>query len=248
MSYDFFGLTDKGIVRQKNEDCWKAIPEQDLFIVADGIGGMPAGDIASQLVVEVLPPLMEKRLNKNADTSKDLSRSETIARIKQSIIDLSNRILHESENRSEFAGMGSTLVMALIQADDIYVAHLGDSRAYLLKNDLLQQLTNDHTMVRQLLMNQEITQEQAQNHPARNQLLQYIGMSAQPRPEVICIPKEKHTSLLLCSDGVTAMLSTRSIKTLVEQDQSPKQICRTIIDSANQAGGKDNITTILIQF
>lgn len=149
------GKTDKGLVRYKNEDNFAIHSEQGIYIVADGIGGMPAGDIASGLVVEILPLLLTNRI----PDVQVLTNSETISAIRQALIDLSNRLLSESQSHQEYAGMGSTVVMALVTRSHYFIAHLGDSRAYLLKNGILQQITNDHTLVRQLLAFNEISQD-----------------------------------------------------------------------------------------
>ena len=242
MISSYAGKTDKGKVRTKNEDSWGAFPEQGLFLVADGIGGMPAGDMASKLVADVLPPLLAQRI----EEPESLSSNEIILILKQALIDLSNRILQESEHRPEFAGMGTTVVMALLTQNSLYIAHLGDSRAYLLKGDVLQQVTNDHTLVRHLLMTKEITQEQANNHPGKNQLIQYIGMSGLPSPDVICLPRSSGERLLLCSDGLTNMLSNQDIKQCLSKFSPPEHICTILVKIANQNGGKDNITAVLV--
>ena len=238
----YFGKTDIGRCRKKNEDNWVACPEQGLFAVADGIGGMPAGDIASQLVVEVLPPLLEQRIS----NPQQLTNNQIIPLINQAICDLSNRIFQESEHRIEYAGMGSTLVMALFTESNVFIAHLGDSRAYLLKQEVLYQVTNDHNLVNHLLKNREIDQAQAKNHPGKHHLLQYIGMRVQPKPDVICLPRNSGERLLLCSDGLTEMLTKEQIKILLSQSSTPEQRCNEMINAANQKGGKDNITTVLV--
>lgn len=238
----YAGKSDKGLVKTKNEDSWGAFPEQGLFLIADGIGGMPAGDVASKLVVEVLPSLLTQRLNE----PEVLSHSEIILKIKQSISDLSVRILQESQHREEYAGMGTTIVMALLTETQIFIAHLGDSRAYLLKGGFLQQISNDHSLVRHLLMSKEITQAQAKNHPGRNHLLQYVGMSSTPNPDVICLPRVAGERLLLCSDGLTNMLSNEEIKKFLTQFSSLEHTCNALVKAAKMAGGHDNITVILV--
>lgn len=238
----YAGKTDKGLVKTRNEDSWAAFPEQGLFLIADGIGGLPAGDVASKLVVEVLPSLLTQRMNE----PEVLSHSEIILKIKQSISDLSVRILQESQHREEYAGMGTTIVMALLTETQIFIAHLGDSRAYLLKGGFLQQISNDHSLVRHLLMTKEITQAQAKNHPGRNHLLQYVGMSLPPNPDVICLPRVAGERLLLCSDGLTNMLSNEEIKKFLTQFSSLEQTCNALVKAAKMAGGHDNITVILV--
>ncbi len=258
----YSGKTDKGRVRNKNEDNLGLFPEQGLFFVADGVGGMPAGEVASKLVVEVLPALLKQRLGREAGTleqnkadsqPKAFSREEAVnqqevkLQLKQAIIDLSNRLASQSQIRPEYSGMATTLVLAQFIQNDCYIAHLGDSRAYSLKNGTLQQLTNDHTLVRHLLMAKAITQEAAANHPGRNQLVQYIGMAMTPKPDVLCIPKEADAKILLCSDGLTDMLSKQEISQCLKENQSTEMACEALVKAANLAGGRDNITVVLIE-
>ncbi len=240
----YYGLTDKGLIRKKNEDNLGLFPEQGLFFVADGVGGMPAGEVASMLVVEVLPALLMQRLKSKSEL---LTQNEMKLCLKQAIIDLSNRIFSQSHSRPEYAGMATTIVLAQYTNNDLYIAHLGDSRAYLFKGDMLQPLTNDHTLVRNLLMAKAISQEDAVHHPGRNQLVQYIGMTMIPKPDVICIPRTSDAKVLLCSDGLTDMLSQQAISQCLRENSSPEMACEALVKAANTAGGKDNITVVLVE-
>lgn len=248
----YAGMTDQGRLRERNEDSLGLFPEQNLFMVADGMGGRPAGDVASRLVVEVLPLLIHQRI----PNPESLNKSEVILKIQSSLVDLSNRILHESSRKSEFEGMGTTLVMALLTQQYYFIAHMGDSRAYLFRDQVLQQVTNDHNLFRHLLANGDVSQDQSKTHPGTNQLLQYIGMDGKPEPTVICIPRMPNDYLLLCSDGLTNMLSYQQINRLLaeklpaggtELTQTQMEQCTAaLVAQANQAGGKDNISLILI--
>ncbi|MCW8929757.1 MAG: Stp1/IreP family PP2C-type Ser/Thr phosphatase [Gammaproteobacteria bacterium] len=244
----YAGQTDPGRIRSKNEDNLGIFPEQGLFFVADGVGGMPAGEIASMLVVEVLPALIEQRLELSSETEfKSFTQNEIILRLKQAVIDLSNRIATDSQKHPEYAGMASTLVLVLFTEKNLYFAHLGDSRAYLLQDESLKQMTNDHTLVRHLLQVKAITQEEAVHHPGKNQLVQYIGMSMAPGPDVICIPRKSGEKVLLCSDGLTDMLSKQEITQFLMKNSTPETICKALIKAANLAGGKDNITVVVVE-
>ena len=241
-SYQYAGDSHQGRIRIKNEDHFGLFPQQGLFFIADGMGGMPAGETASLLILEVLPTLLAQRIV----DPESLSQEQLISKLKQAIIDLSNRILKESRERPEYAGMGSTLVLLFLTEKYIFIAHLGDSRAYLLKGEMLQQLTNDHTMAHQLLMCHEITEAEALYHPGRNQLLQYVGMKTSPDPDVICLPRVAGERVLLCSDGLSNMLSEQVITRLLLQNTPPDKMCKALIRAANLAGGKDNITVVLV--
>ncbi len=238
----FAGLSDKGKVRKKNEDSWGVDIQQALFFVADGIGGMPAGEVASMLIAEVLPELLKQRIN----DIEALSSTEIIASLKQAITDLSNRILKESQQHAEYAGMGSTLVMLMQNKQSSYIAHLGDSRAYLFKNNTLAQITNDHTLINHLLMTRSISPQQVSHHPGKNQLVQYVGMQGTPRPGVICLARETDEKLLLCSDGLTDMLTKQQINEIFRNSSEAEIICQNLVLAANQAGGKDNITVLVV--
>lgn len=240
--YQYAGASDQGRVRANNEDHLGLFPQQNLFFVADGMGGMPAGEIASMLILEVLPTLLEHRIV----DPETLTQDDIISRLKQAIIDLSNRILNESREHSEYAGMGSTLVLLLQTKKNRYIAHLGDSRAYVLNGEVLKQVTNDHTTAQYLLRCQEITQDEALHHPGKNQLLQYVGMKTRPNPDVICLPGVDGERILLCSDGLTNMLSEREITQFLLQNSPPDKICKALITAANLAGGKDNISVVLV--
>ncbi len=251
MKINYFGKTDQGLVRVCNEDSLGLFPQLGLFVVADGMGGRPAGDVASRLVIEVLPLLIEQRIPE----PKSLKNSEIIQQIKGILTDLSNRILHESKNRTEFEGMGTTLVMALITEQYRFIAHMGDSRAYLYREQVLQQISNDHNLVRHLLLCGELTQAEVNRHPGRNQLLQYIGMESEPNPTVICIPRLADEYLLLCSDGLTNMLSHQTMTLLMKQSLPSVTVQLTadiiehctnnLICAANQEGGEDNMTVVI---
>ncbi len=242
----FSGLSDPGKKRKKNEDNLGLFPEQGLFFVADGVGGMPAGEIASMLVAEVLPPLLKQRLC-DVEAWDNLTQSDMIQKLKQAVIDLSNRIAKESQNHPEYAGMASTMVMVLYTKDHLFFAHLGDSRAYILKGEVMHQVTNDHTLVRHLLRVKAISQDEAVKHPGRNQLVQYIGMAMTPHPDVICLPRISGQRILLCSDGLTDMLPKQKINQLLKMNSFPESICKSLVKAANLAGGKDNITVVIIE-
>jgi len=238
----YAGLTDQGRIRQKNEDNFGVFPDQGLFFVTDGIGGMPAGDVASLIIVEVLPDLIKQRISH----PEQLSSHQIIVHLKQALIDLSNRLLHQSKNKAGYAGMGATLALVLVINNQCYIAHLGDSRVYLYSTNKLQQLTHDHSLVHHLLMANVISQEEALNHPGKNQLVRYIGMEGTPAPDVICIPRRSGERLLLCTDGLTNMLSDVEISQFLSASSTPEQICKELIAAANQAGGRDNITAVLV--
>jgi protein phosphatase len=153
-----------------------------------------------------------------------------------------------SEGKSRFGltGLGSTVVLALIRDNSALVAHMGDSRAYLSREQRLEQLTRDHTLAQLLVDCGEITSDQIATHPAQTQLTRFVGMQTQPMPETRLLELLLGDRLLLCSDGLTSMLDHDSISLILRRHQSPDVACQELIDAANEAGGKDNITVVIV--
>ena len=244
---EYSGLTDVGRVREKNEDAWVAVPEMGLFIVSDGIGGNFAGELASKIVVEALPKLLRRRLAKSTDSDKELTDDEVNERIRNAICELSNDLCTKTANEPGLEGMGATVVMGLIRGDNMHIAHMGDSRAYLLRDSQFNQLTNDHSLVQLLIDNDEIKPEEAATHPSRGQLTRSVGMAGEPLPEAKTLSLQAGDRLLLCSDGLTGMVSDEDLLTLVSKHEEALQdVCGQLIKVANEAGGTDNITALLI--
>ena len=176
----FAATTDRGRVRPRNEDRWSADEHAGLFLVADGLGGHPSGELASYIVSESLPGLLRTR-------SKSLPRRDVDALadcVRRSIRELSNDLRSQTSDTPGLDGMGATLVLLLVCQDQGIVAHLGDCRGYLLRNGALRPLTRDHTLVQLLLDRQEIVIDEAAAHPARGQVTRYVGMATEPLPEI----------------------------------------------------------------
>lgn len=235
------GLTDQGRVRKQNEDNYFVDIEQGLFIVSDGMGGHTAGELASRIVVEVLPPY----LNEHIENFQDLSDSKATEFILETLSDLSTHIRNESDKRPEFVGMGATVVLALIKDTRALIAHIGDSRAYLLREKRLERLTKDHSIVQILIDTGEITPEEAATHPTRSRITQYVGMKDEALPEARVLELLPDDRLLLCTDGLTGMIDDQTITELLIANPDPENACHALIDAANVAGGKDNVTVVV---
>ncbi len=236
------GQSDPGLVRERNEDRWFADVDRGLFIVADGMGGHAAGALAAEIVVQSLPPLLEERLG----DSPDLADPQTHERVRAALIDLSRQLRDASTGEFGLDGMGSTVVMALLNDDHALIAHLGDSRACLLRNGQLRQLTRDHSIVQLLVNHGEITESEATHHPARNQLTHFVGMEA-ALPDVCCCEIQPDDLLLLCSDGITGQVGVADLLKHTEPRIPPDEICRRLVHAANAAGGQDNETVVTIR-
>jgi protein phosphatase len=238
----YFGLSDRGRVRPQNEDNWTADPEQGLFVVADGMGGAFAGALASKAVVETLPALVRQSLG----TMDGLPRLRARREMKKVIATLSTQLRRQTQNEPGMAGMGSTVMCVLVRGDRVLVAHMGDSRAYRLRAGRLKQLTRDHSVVQLLLDAGEIKPEEAATHPARGRLTRNVGMEGEPLPETRLSKLKPGDLLLLCTDGLTGMLSDRQIGKILNEAAPLETRCQNLVDAANQAGGKDNVTVLLL--
>lgn len=236
------GLTDRGRVRETNQDRWFADPEQGLFIVADGMGGHAAGGLAATAVVETLPRLLAQGLG----DSPDLSAPAVLERLLASIRTLSEQLRRKTEGRPGLDGMGSTLALALLLGRRALVAHLGDSRVYRFHAGVLQRVTRDHSVVQMLLEMGEIGPDDVANHPARGQITRYVGMQDEALPEARSLQLTGGDLLLLCSDGLTGMLPEPAITAILAEGRSLSDTCRSLIEAANAAGGTDNITALLV--
>ncbi len=239
---NYAGLSDAGRVRSQNEDRWLADPELGLFIVADGMGGEAAGALAAEIVVETLPRLLRHHLSDLTSVADPQSTTQ----LREMLTELSSHLRAESQGQLGLDGMGSTVVLALFRGQHVLIGHLGDSRAYLLREEQLEQLTQDHSLIQLLLEHGEITTEEAVHHPARGQLTRNVGMEGDAIPVVRLVDLRANDRLLLCSDGLTGMLSDEQLVALLNPRSAPEVVCRNLVSTANELGGKDNITAVVI--
>lgn len=237
-------LTDVGRVRQVNEDACLADSAHGLFIVSDGMGGAQAGELASQIVVRVLPELIEQQLAR----VKAMTAGAIRGGMQNAVADLSRHLREETAGRLGLAGMGATVVAMLVRGRFAHIVHLGDSRAYRLRDGKLQQLTEDHSVVGILLRAGEITPAEARDHPARGRLSRFVGMEGDASPDVCTVPARPGDRFLLCTDGLTGMVDAGGITRLLLGHDEPEAACRALIEVANQAGGHDNSTVIVARF
>lgn len=236
------GLTDKGRVRDHNEDNWATDPAHGLYIVSDGLGGQLAGEVASKIVVETLPAMLRQRLTDVADLAEPFAYQQLL----EAIAELSHQVYEQTKGQLGLEGMGATVVLALIRDSKALIAHMGDSRAYLLRDGKLKRLTRDHSIVQLLIDNGEIKPEQAVTHPARGRVTRSIGMEGEPLPEARVLQIKSGDRLLLCSDGLVGMLTDKKIQSILKNGTDPAATSRRLIDAANEAGGKDNVTAVII--
>jgi len=222
--------TDTGRQRRGNED--SAFARAPLFVIADGMGGAQAGEVASRIAVEAFA----------ADFPDQGSAEERLAVVTQT----ANRRIYEiSRTEHERAGMGTTLTAVYVDGSDIAVAHVGDSRAYLFRDRELSLLTQDHTLVGELVKRGKLTEEQAAEHPQRSIITRALGIDAEVEVDTWSYRGRAGDIVLLCSDGLTSMISEERIAEIIDSEPDLEIASRRLIDEANEAGGRDNITVIL---
>ncbi len=242
-SISWAALSDQGRQRSENQDSFYANEELTLFMVSDGMGGHRGGKIASRIVVEDLPVLIENRLHKIKSAHMRSVRHALHRAIRKQ-----NRHMYlEGHSESGYADMGATLVIVLIRAGRVYIANVGDSQAFRIHSDRMAQVTRDHTVISELLEAKKIDESQVEDHPALGQITQYIGMQEEVAPHVRSFPWKNADALLLCSDGLTDMVTLPEIIDIIKKQEEPQKICQTLIKAANDAGGHDNITVMYIK-
>jgi serine/threonine protein phosphatase PrpC len=239
-------ITDQGLVRKENQDAFFSNQEKRLFVVADGMGGHAAGATAAKIVVETLPSLVLKGYRQLAQNGRPISDVEIGQALRKAAIKLNNKVNEEGRENLEMRGMGATVVLASFIEKWVFFMHLGDSRAYLLRRNHFQQLTEDHTIGNMLLKMNNITAEEFDSKPALHRLSRCVGMDGEAKPEVQKMVVQPGDRLLLCSDGLSKMVPDERLAEILGGVDDPDVICRQFIAAAKAAGGQDNITAIAI--
>ncbi len=238
-----FAGTDIGKVRQMNQDTYfisEEAEEPKIYLLADGMGGYAGGEIASNLAIHSVKQYIQSNWEKIAKTEKE------ILKLLKEATKYANSSIYEKANQvKELEEMGTTLEICLIYEEKLYISHLGDSRIYAVSNDKIERITNDHTYVEKLVKDGTISREEAKNHPKKHMLIKALGCASDAEPDVFARTWDKEEMIVLCSDGLTNMLTEEEIQDIILNDP----ICpeKTLINMANQAGGLDNITVILIK-
>ena len=229
-------LTDAGLVRKTNEDSLFADARLGLLIVADGMGGHAGGEVASRVAVTTISGLLKT----------GMPDGNAAGLIRGAIEQANIAILAEAEAHPALQGMGTTLVLAFCHGDSIHLAHLGDSRAYLIRNGSIQQLTEDHSLVAQMVKTGQLTAEEAAHYHLRNVVTRSLGNQKIAEPDLAVVEWSPGDFLLLCSDGLTNMVEESELRSLISRGGVDlERSCRQAIDLANRNGGRDNITTVL---
>ena len=238
---EYYGATDKGKVRENNEDHFHM--QDDLFIAADGMGGHKAGEVASQLSVKIFL----KSFNDHAGKKPILDNKSIKKRLLNSARSANNEVFKQSIANTKYYGMGTTFTACFLNSDTAHIVHIGDSRAYLCRNNTLELLTSDHNFVGEMFRRGEITYEETFDHPQRNYSTNVLGVADNIIPDYISLKMLDRDILLLCTDGLNSMLRDEQIFRLLKKFPEPKVAVGRLIEYANKKGGKDNITVIIIK-
>ncbi len=255
-----FGRTDVGQVREHNEDNFivadltknqRGVMEPDRTIplgsrgmvlgVCDGMGGAAAGEVASQLAVDII---FQKMTAGDAPTNRDDLASRLVGAIEAAGL----RIFSEAKLDRTRRGMGTTSTIAALVDDHLFVGQVGDSRAYILRGDKLVQATRDQSLVNQLIEAGQLTEEEAETFEHNNIILQALGTSDSVQVDLTFVELKRGDTLLVCSDGLSGMVRNEEIREVLRTVEDPHEACKVLIDRANQAGGHDNVTVVISKF
>jgi protein phosphatase len=238
LSLAWYGMTDTGMVRSHNEDNFACqdFGSRSLFVVADGMGGHDAGEIASEIAVKTVC----KEVGRHAKQNKDLpGLVEFVARLANVEV--------RREGWEKKSNMGTTLSLALIDGTTAHIANVGDSRVYWIENGSITQITEDHSLVAKLVSTGKLTKEEARHHPKSNLLYRTIGTDELVKVDTFTVDLKKGGSLLLCTDGLWGELSDEEIHGICSTEKESEKICAKLLRMANEKGGKDNVTAVVVK-
>ena len=234
--------TDKGNLRSSNEDSLFVLPDQQLYIVADGVGGHNSGELASRMAVGYMAQYVAIHPVSEITSKKEL---------KKYFLDCfsgANELIHSKSLEEESNnGMATTAVLCYLEGDDCYIVNVGDSRAYLVRDGVMRQLTEDHTLVQDMLRSGLLSKEEARNHPDRNMITRAIGGETSIEPDFYRFRTYPGDVILLCTDGLYGEVSADRILRLASEYESMHDLAKRLVDEANEAGGKDNISVVCIR-
>jgi PPM family protein phosphatase len=255
-----FGLSDVGRLRKNNQDSFffaqlgsgsnnaaatdaAAYDSHWIFIVADGMGGGQAGEVASQMTVELVANNCAELLT----AKKNLDHNHSVKVLTHAVEKTNQTVFQASQSKKELQGMGTTLTAAVVAGSTLTVAQLGDSRAYLLREDTITQLTKDQSLVAQMVAAGKITPLEAKTHPRRNVILQALGVQPHVDVAIVKANLRRNDRLIVCSDGLWGKVDPEEIRDFTDRFE-PQAACESMVRLANERGGEDNITVIVANF
>jgi serine/threonine protein phosphatase PrpC len=237
-------LSDIGLVRNNNEDLCSQLPEYRFYILADGMGGHQAGEVAAREAVMTLNLLIQK-WHEDGDYATDLANSLEFINY---AIEQTNRIVYEMGHTDEtLKGMGTTLCLLYFLDNKIIYAHVGDSRIYRLRNGVLEQITNDHSLLRELIELGQIREEDSEHFAYKNIITKAIGTERTVEPTVHFAALEPNDLFLMCSDGLSDPVSMKEIENILNKNNDIQRAAKSLISTAKKKGGHDNISVLIAQ-
>lgn len=238
-----WGLTDRGNVRAQNQDSFTIVrfsPEHALAVVCDGMGGAKSGNVASRLATDVFIREVKRTWNASLD-------DDALRRMLVDAVELANQAVYEHAQLSEdFSGMGTTLVAAFVKSDLAIAVNVGDSRAYLLREQGVTRITEDHSVVQLMVRRGEITEEEARTYPGKNLITRAVGTEPRVSCDVFTLRVAPGDAILLCSDGLSNLLTDQELLFEVVHAVHKEQCCQHLIEIAKDRGAPDNITAVLM--
>ena len=233
------GRTDVGVIRSGNEDNYHMVPDRGIFIVADGMGGHAAGEVASEMAVHYVA--------RELDSLRGLSDEQVAERMRHAIRAANGAIFQRTLTEHDKRGMGTTVTALTLYETRFLVGQVGDSRAYLLRDNKLSQLTKDHSYVQEQVDAGYLTPEQARTHPYSNVITRCVGANSEVMPDIYVGTVKPRDVFLLASDGLTGMLEDYQLAELLSPDRMPEDEVDALIAEANRHGGLDNITAVIVR-
>jgi protein phosphatase len=242
---DYALKTHPGQVRPLNEDAIGADPSCGLFVLADGLGGYNAGEVASVMAISAVLDRLTSALAASRDQDVPFAPDEAIY---DTVGEINATIYNAALNSAAFEGMATTLVIAWFLGDRLWIAHTGDSRLYRFRGGQLEQITRDHSFSQELLDAGMVTEEEARLLPAKNLVTRALGAAGEIEPEIQDVDVQPGDLIMLCSDGLTEMVGTYEIAGLLSiGEDDTHETARRLVDLANESGGRDNISVVLVQ-
>jgi PPM family protein phosphatase len=243
------GKTDTGRKRLKNEDSVGLFEDLGLYVVADGMGGHAAGEMASRIAVEAIRDSVKENPDKSIGPASGATEAAAGLRLQEAISFANREVLRRAEADPKLRGMGTTVVAALLSRDALSLAHVGDSRIYLFRGGELKRLTRDHSMVEDMVAAGQITALQARTHPFRNVVTRALGTKDAVEADIARLVPKPGDVVLLCSDGLSGMLEDAAIAKILDANiGSPFSSAEALVKAANYAGGDDNVSVVLLKF
>lgn len=240
----YAAISDKGIIREQNEDFWNIVLDTDgnpqAFIVADGMGGHEAGDVASRMAVETISKEVALQMQ-----SGNISSVRQV--LEKAVLGANEEIYQYALRNLNGSSTGTTLTAGLLHKGKLTIAHIGDSRLYLIRKGFIEKLTRDHSFVGELVEKGILDPEEARKHPLRNQITRALGYEKQVRIDFFELDVQKDDIFLFCTDGLTLKMTSDELLSMLSTEKDLNEILKNMVALANERGGEDNITAIAVK-